>query len=226
MMFIIETFRALAHSHGHLFVCTDHNNKRRLSFSLRHSRFSDMSDNERAAFFWRPHADAAHFLLVGVIGRYMCEFGRFKGAAAHDILACLSPSTAQPRTLISRLPLHTPERVAADDRGRGGAPAGGQPGTRGKGRAPEECELGDGREPAGPVGGDAAHQPGPLRCVPVVYSAFSRTKHTNIINNVAKNKQRTTGGCWSIVAASVVESAVALRHGPLTPLSAQELLDW
>lgn len=34
-----------------------------------------------------------------------------------------------------------------------------------------------------------------------------------------------TGGCWSIVAASVVESGVALRHGPLTPLSAQELLD-
>ena len=34
------------------------------------------------------------------------------------------------------------------------------------------------------------------------------------------------GGCWSIVSASVVESAVAIAtHGPLTPLSAQELLD-
>jgi hypothetical protein len=33
------------------------------------------------------------------------------------------------------------------------------------------------------------------------------------------------GGCWSIVSASVVESAVAIYHGLLTPLSAQELLD-
>jgi hypothetical protein len=33
------------------------------SFSLRHSRFSDLSDEERAAFFWRPSTDAAHFLL-------------------------------------------------------------------------------------------------------------------------------------------------------------------
>ena len=33
------------------------------SFSLRHSRFSDMGEAERAAFFWKPHPDAAHFLL-------------------------------------------------------------------------------------------------------------------------------------------------------------------
>ncbi len=33
------------------------------------------------------------------------------------------------------------------------------------------------------------------------------------------------GGCWSIVSASVVESAVAIARGLLTPLSAQELLD-
>lgn len=52
-------------------------------------------------------------------------------------------------------------------------------------------------------------------------------RNTPCHQHMPKNKQqRTKGGCWSIVAASVVESAVALRHGPLTPLSAQELLDW
>lgn len=35
------------------------------SFSLRHSRFSDMGEEERAAFFWTPRPDAAHFLLDG-----------------------------------------------------------------------------------------------------------------------------------------------------------------
>lgn len=131
--------------------------KKSRSFSLRHSRFSDMAEEERAAFFWRPHPDAAHFLLD----------------------ESLRMTAAEEAALL----------------GWGKRPGGGDDG-RGQEELPVSINWASGDNPLG------------------------RSVVTPPIN------QGHCGGCWSIVAASVVESAVALRHGPLTALSAQELLDW